>query len=59
MTTIRQSRRTFILKRKQYLYSIMKYFILNILNINSLNVNVVYFLLYMQSTFNEDKKNDE
>lgn len=31
MTTIRQSRRTFILKRKQYLYSIMKYFILNIL----------------------------
>lgn len=31
MTTIRQSRRTFILKRKQYLYPIMKYFILNIL----------------------------
>lgn len=33
MTTIRQSRRTFILKRKQYLYSIMKYFIFNILQL--------------------------
>lgn len=33
MTTIRQSRRTFILKRKQYLYSIMKYFIFDILQL--------------------------
>lgn len=62
MTTIRQSRRTFILKRKQYLYSIMKYFIFNILQLPKRKCRVLlviyakYLLTKTRKMINRKKK---
>lgn len=57
MTTIRQSRRTFILKRKQYLYSTLKSFIFNILQLlKKRKCSVLHVICKV--LINEDKEND-